>query len=404
MVCKCVTIYLLKFGGDKVGRKIIGLTGAFGCGSSFIATNFFEKDGYLHCSLSSILKKMYKEQTGTDATERSQLQEFGNELRKNEPDILAKKIDEEIISKNSEQNIVIESIRNPAEISFFRDKYPEFILIGIFAEYDVRWNRVKNTYNNSKDAFDSDEKRDQGKSQPRYGQRISDCFFESDLILSNNEHINAVKHNDKYGEMKSKIDAYLNSLDEPISSNPTLVETLMAAAYTSGRRSKCIKRKVGAVITDKYDRIISSGFNGVPRSLKECISNTGECYRDIERERLASEISNELSFSDTELAKNTIKQKVKLLEKCRALHGEENAIMSLVGRGVDLTDSTIYVTTYPCNLCANKIVQAGISKVIYFEPYPVEEAKQIFKDANVETESFEGVTFRAFFKFFKYEP
>lgn len=84
MVCKCVTIYLLKFGGDKVGRKIIGLTGAFGCGSSFIATNFFEKDGYLHCSLSSILKKMYKEQTGTDATERSQLQEFGNELRKNE--------------------------------------------------------------------------------------------------------------------------------------------------------------------------------------------------------------------------------------------------------------------------------------------------------------------------------
>ena len=93
-----------------------------------------------------------------------------------------------------------------------------------------------------------------------------------------------------------------------------------------------------------------------------------------------------------------------MLEKCRALHGEENAIMNLVGRGIDLKESTIYVTTYPCNLCANKIVQAGIKKVVYFEPYPVEEAKQILKEGGVETESFEGVTFRAFFKFFKYEP
>ena len=61
----------------------------------------------------------------------------------------------------------------------------------------------------------------------------------------------------------------------------------------------------------------------------------------------------------------------------------------------------MYVTTYPCNLCANKIVQAGIKKVVYFEPYPVEEAKKIFKEANVISEPFEGVTFRAFFKFFK---
>ena len=93
-----------------------------------------------------------------------------------------------------------------------------------------------------------------------------------------------------------------------------------------------------------------------------------------------------------------------MLELCRALHGEESAILNLVGRGVDLTDSTMYVTTYPCNLCANKIVQSKIKKVVYFEPYPVEEAKLIFREANVETEPFEGVTFRAFFKFFKYEP
>ncbi len=385
-----------------MGRKIIGLTGAFGSGVSFLAEHFFKNKGYECCSLSKFLREKYKEKHGEDAPNRKALQEFGNRLREDDPSILAKEVDK-IIAKDSQSNFVIESIRNPAEINYFRENHTEFILIGIFAEYDVRWGRVRETYNGSKDLFDADERKDQGKTEPKYGQKISDCFFESDLILSNNKEINPGNPNEAYKEMDSKITAYLKSLDEPINSNPTLVETLMAAAYTSGRRSKCIKRKVGAVIADKYDRIISSGFNGVPRTLQECITMKGECYRDIERERLAKELCGELQLESEDTAVELVKGKIKLLEKCRALHGEENAIMNLVGRGVDLTDSTIYVTTYPCNLCANKIVQAGIKKVVYFEPYPVEEAKEILKKGGVETESFEGVTFRAFFKFFKYE-
>ena len=111
----------------------------------------------------------------------------------------------------------------------------------------------------------------------------------------------------------------------------------------------------------------------------------------------------ELEPSKEDDASRIIKKNVKLLEQCRVLHGEESAILNLVGRGVDLTDSTMYVTTFPCNLCANKIVQARINKVVYFEPYPVIEAKEIFKDAHVVTEPFEGVTFRAFFKFYQYD-
>ena len=179
----------------------------------------------------------------------------------------------------------------------------------------------------------------------------------------------------------------------------------MAAAYTSGRRSRCLKRKVGAVIADKYDRIISSGFNGVPQGLQECRSLLGSCYRDTKRSELGNRISCELKIDDaTGTSAKAVQRNVKLLELCRALHGEESAILNLVGRGVDLEHSTIYVTTYPCNLCANKIVQVGIKNVIYFEPYPVVEAKKIFKDAGVTAEPFEGVTFRAFFKFFQFEP
>lgn len=386
-----------------MGRLIIGLTGAFGSGTTFIAENFFEKiEKFDRYSLSQILKDKYAEQKGRPYQNRRELQEFGNQLREKDRSILARLLDEMVIANSNEKNIVIESIRNPAEIQYFRDKYPEFILIGIFADYEIRWNRVKESYDGSKDSFDADEQRDKGNYEPAYGQKISDCFFESDLILANNKHIAYDGENDAYKNMKEKIEGYLTALKDPSNSNPTLKETLMAAAYISGRRSRCLKRKVGAVIADKYDRIISSGFNGVPHGLQECKSFLGECYRDKKRKEIANRIKKDINAES--ISSDVIKRNVKLLELCRALHGEESAILNLAGRGVDLTNSTIYVTTYPCNLCANKIVQIGIKKVIYFEPYPVEEAKEIFNVAYVTSEPFEGVTFRAFFRFYQFEP
>lgn len=383
----------------------MGLTGAFGSGTTFIAENFFVKiEKFERCSLSKILKDKYVEQFGEPSQSRSQLQEFGNQLREKEPAILARLLDEEFVTQNNKKSIVIESIRNPAEIQYFREKYPEFVLVGIFADYSIRWERVKESYNNSRDSFDIDEQRDKGSYEPVYGQKISDCFFESDLILANNEHIACDGENDAYRNMKDKIKGYLMALKDPSNSNPTLKETLMAAAYTSGRRSRCLKRKVGAVIADRYDRIISSGFNGVPYGLQECRPSLGQCYRDKKRKEVAERIKKDITVESCSISTDTIKRNLKLLELCRALHGEESAILNLVGRGVDLSDSTMYVTTYPCNLCANKIVQIGIKKVIYFEPYPVEEAKEIFNVAHVSSEPFEGVTFRAFFKFYKFEP
>ena len=144
-----------------MGRKIIGLTGAFGSGSSFLAEHFFEKDGFMRCSLSDALRIKYREKYGEDDAKRETLQAFGNELRETDPAILSKEVDK-VIKENKGSDIVIESIRNPAEINYFRENYSEFVLIGIFAEYDVRWERVKGTYEGSKDAFDVDEKRDQG--------------------------------------------------------------------------------------------------------------------------------------------------------------------------------------------------------------------------------------------------
>jgi deoxycytidylate deaminase len=80
------------------------------------------------------------------------------------------------------------------------------------------------------------------------------------------------------------------------------------------------------------------------------------------------------------------------------LHAEENAIVNLArnGRSVPLERCTLYTTTYPCRLCANKIVNVGIKRLVYLEPYPDQEAKKILEHGAVRDEFFEGITFKAY--------
>lgn len=83
-------------------RYIIGLTGAFGSGTTFLAQNFFEKMDFDRCSLSDLLRKEYRENNkiqDDQPIDRSVLQDFGNEVRKTNAAYLAEKLDEQIISK-----------------------------------------------------------------------------------------------------------------------------------------------------------------------------------------------------------------------------------------------------------------------------------------------------------------
>ena len=65
-----------------MGRLIIGLTGAFGSGTSFLADNFFAKRNFKKYSLSQQLKEKFAEKHGKSHETRHELQDYGNELRK----------------------------------------------------------------------------------------------------------------------------------------------------------------------------------------------------------------------------------------------------------------------------------------------------------------------------------
>ena len=95
----------------------------------------------------------------------------------------------------------------------------------------------------------------------------------------------------------------------------------------------------------------------------------------------------------------------KRLQYCRALHAEENAILqnSIIG-GIGIENATIYTTTFPCELCAKKIYQSRIKRVVYSEPYPESISEKVFfKDGShsIELIQFEGIKSHSYYRLYK---
>jgi deoxycytidylate deaminase len=59
-----------------------------------------------------------------------------------------------------------------------------------------------------------------------------------------------------------------------------------------------------------------------------------------------------------------------LIEFSRSIHAEMDAILGVAREGKhSLVGSTLYTNTYPCHNCARHIVAAGITNVVYIQPY-----------------------------------
>jgi len=267
--------------------SIIGLTGSFGSGCSYVVDNIIAKTGRHKISLSDILRDVYKKQTGLDpaAAPRKDLQAFGDELRKREgADYLARlalqKIDG-ILGATPDSKFVVDSIRNPSEIRALRACSRNSFLFGVYAEKSVRWDRVRGKYNGDWAAFDTDDKNDTGDESEAHGQKVGDCFYEADVVLKNNVKF-AAPGNADFQALAGVVGQYVDLVTQPPSRKQPIrkEEALMAMAYAASQQSSCLKRKVGAVIVDGLGNVISSGFNEVPKYEKPCEKEYLDCFRD----------------------------------------------------------------------------------------------------------------------------
>ena len=394
--------------------EIIGLTGSFGSGCSYTAEHILARKGYETICLSDILRELYRNETGDERPEipRHELQAFGDKVREEHgcgylAQQALQRIEQQQRSGTAER-WVVDSIRNPEEVYALRLASRGFYLFGVYANREKRWERVnRKKYDDNRKAFLEDDENDTGRDSEPHGQRVGDCFYEADVVLANDSNIEAPnQQNEKFRKLEGTVDRFVTLVSRPLDRNqqPPPHEALMATAYAVGQQSSCMKRKVGAIIVDSSRTVISSGFNEVPRDETPCRASHTQCYRDHHSDEFFGSLKNDVPAvaGHEDLLRKLFRRRFRILDVCRALHAEESAIIALArnGQAADLGQCTMYTTTYPCRLCANKIAELGIKRVVYLEPYPDDEGRAILHGAHVKDEFFQGVTFRAYFRLY----
>jgi dCMP deaminase len=246
---------------------------------------------------------------------------------------------------------VIDSVRHPAEVEVLRRATNRFHLIWVDASEERRLERIK-ARGRPGDATTLEElralqERELASEDPN-AQQLLAVRNMADIKLQNDGTIE---------ELRQKIQAILEG--SLYFERPDWDEYFMAIARVVATRSNCVKRKVAAVIT-KDRRIISTGYNGTPRGVRNC--NEGGCPR-----------CNSFAEGGTRL------------DECLCSHGEENAITQVAYHGVSVRDATLYTTFSPCLMCTKMIINAGISEVVYNARYPMADVSlNLLKEAGVK--------------------
>lgn len=132
----------------------------------------------------------------------------------------------------------------------------------------------------------------------------------------------------------------------------------MDIAHVVARRGNCRRRQVAALIV-RDRRIISTGYNGTPRGVRNC--DEGGCPR------CAGNVPSGGALGD-----------------CVCSHAEENAIVQAAYHGIAVRGAMLYSTLSPCLLCAKMIINAGITEVVYEKTYRFSpQTKAILQAAGV---------------------
>ncbi|KAL7801286.1 cytidine deaminase-like protein [Trichoderma aethiopicum] len=232
---------------------------------------------------------------------------------------------------------------------------PFFLLISIDAPLTVRWRRF--------------QQRSKQPEQAAIG--LEDFVAQNDLHLY--DPITGLQPLISRATVRllntssslAHLYATLGKLDIP---NPDRMRPgwdtyFMALASLASQRSNCMKRRVGCVLVGRERRVISTGYNGTPRGLRNCAD--GGCPR-----------CNEGNSSGVGLA------------TCLCIHAEENALLE-AGRERIREGSVLYCDTCPCLTCSIKICQVGIAEVVYAQGYSMDtEAAEVFRQAGVKLRQF----------------
>ena len=228
--------------------------------------------------------------------------------------------------------------------------------------------------------------RDENEIEEIHGQRVGSIFHDADFIVS----LDAPK------TVETQVHRFCELIFGSNTVSPTKLEYGLFAAKGAALRTLDLSRQVGAAIFASTGEILSLGSNEVPKAGGGTYWCDGDFDdRDYVRRRDANDYRKREIFGEivrliapNEDAEKLLRKKqvrdsqlMDALEYGRGVHAEMCALTDAARCGHSVRGAVLFCTTFPCHICAKHIVAAGISRVIFLEPYPKSLASELHSDS-----------------------
>lgn len=126
---------------------------------------------------------------------------------------------------------------------------------------------------------------------------------------------------------------------------PSRDETWLRVAEMVAQRGTCPRRQVGCVIVDVHGRVMATGYNGPASGRPHC--------------------------SEGEPCPGALFASGEGLDKCEAIHAEQNACLLL---NDPWKVDTVYCTASPCLSCVKLLLGTSAKRIVCREIYPHADA------------------------------
>lgn len=320
---------------------------------------------------------------------------------------------------------ILNSLKRPEEVDTLRRVYGKsFFLIGAYSPREARVVSLASGIADSRNKQNSEQfrclaeeliEKDRADHGDPLGQAVQKTFPEADIFINIDDDKKAEKEVVRFIRLTFR-DALIT---------PRKEEQAMFLAKAMALRSADLGRQVGAAIMSSEGDIVALGTNEVPKAkggqywegddpdgrdfqlkydpngrmrarligdiagrleakLKTMIHDSALSWKreNVTDDQLSAMLSSVISQSQlaSEIAQSDM---ANLIAYIRAVHAEMAALMDAARRGVSVRGNTLVCTTFPCHECSRHVIAAGITKVLYIEPYPKGLTKELYRDSVV---------------------
>ena len=162
--------------------RVMGISGMPGSGKSLISEIATER-GAIIVSMGDIVREEAKKRgEGSKETAVNLRKEYGKYIIS---ELTIKKV-KEMQNKGIENTIIIEGIRSPAEVNMFKENFESFIILSVFANQDMRFERLQKRMRED-DSKDYNEFMRRDNNELGFG--IGDVIALSDKLLINDSDL-----------------------------------------------------------------------------------------------------------------------------------------------------------------------------------------------------------------------